>query len=36
MLPLRGPTPLLQNAVGVFDGGSIANVGSLQEAAHDR
>ena len=32
ILPLRGPTPLLQNAVGVFDGGSITKVGSLQNA----
>jgi hypothetical protein len=26
MLPLPGPPPLLQNAVGLFDGGSMANV----------
>jgi hypothetical protein len=26
MLPLPGPTPLLQNVIGVFDGGSIINI----------
>ena len=31
ILPLPGPTPLLQNAVGVFVGTSMANVGSLQK-----
>ena len=32
MRPLREPTTLLQNADGVFDGGSITNVGSIQNA----
>lgn len=39
MLSLHGldsTIPLATKFVGVFDGGSIANVGSLQEAAHDR